>query len=247
MTLRVLRRGCIPLSLLWFGMSATACGARQTTSKIPPRPQTQTKPTESDIAALRQRAEQGNPLAQYNLGISYYQGQGVIQDTVQALFWFRKAADQGQADAQWELGALYGKGDGVPQDFAQAVAWFRKAAEQGNADAQHDLGISYNHGQGVPQDFAQAAAWFRKAADQGQARAMALLGAMYGIGQGVPQDYVASHKWLNLAAARTTADKQKEYMDARDAIAESMTPQQLAEAQKRASDWLAEFQKRVKK
>jgi hypothetical protein len=63
----------------------------------------------------------------------------------------------------------------------------------------------------------------------------------------VPQDYVEAHKWCNLAAARASAEIQKACADARDALAKQMTPQQLAEAQKRASEWLAAFEKRVTK
>ena len=99
-------------------------------------------------------------------------------------------------------------------------------------------------GQGVPQDAAQAVAWFRKAADQGYAGAQNNLGVMHGTGQGVPQDYVEAHKWRNLAAARATGEAQEEFAEGRDALAKKMTPAQIAEAQKRASAWMAEFEKR---
>ena len=86
--------------------------------------------------------------------------------------------------------------------------------------------------------------WFRQAADQGAADAQYNLGVMYGNGQGVPQDDVEAHKWSNLAASRVTGDEQKEYAEARDLLAKLMTPAQLAEAQKRAADWQAAFEKR---
>jgi TPR repeat protein len=40
--------------------------------------------------------------------------QGVMQDYVEAVKWFRKAADQGNADAQAALGGIYGAGQGCP-------------------------------------------------------------------------------------------------------------------------------------
>ena len=156
----------------------------------------------------------------------------------------RVKANAGDAGAQNYLGFAYFNGQGVPQDYAQAAAWFRKAAEQGDADAQFNLGMMYYNGQGVPQDDAQAAAWYRKAADQGYANAQFNLGVMYRNGQGVPQDYVESHKWRNLAASRASAEKQKQYAETRDAMATLMTPAQLADAQQRASAWLAAFEKR---
>ena len=84
-------------------------------------------------------------------------------------------------------------------------------------------------------------AWYSKAADQGEAIAQYNLGRSYYRGQGVLQDYVEAHKWVNLAASRVTGDEQKEYAGARDALAKQMTPAQLAEAQQRASEWLAAF------
>ena len=70
---------------------------------------------------------------------------------------------------------------------------------------------------------------------------------MYRNGQGVPQDYVETQKWFNLVASRATDDHQKQYVETRDALAEQMTPAQLAEAQKRAADWQAAFEKRQAK
>ncbi len=153
-------------------------------------------------------------------------------------------ANAGDADAQYNLGSAYDLGQGVPQDNAQAAAWYRKAAEQGHAAAQYNLGASYYIGQGVPQDYAQAVAWYRKAAEQGHADAQFNLGAMYGIGEGVPEDYVEAHKWLNLGASRASAEKQKQFAETRDGVAELMTPAQLAEAEKLANEWMAAFEKR---
>ncbi len=53
-----------------------------------------------------------------------------------------------------------------------------------------------------------------------------------------------AHKWRSLAASGVTGDTQKEVAEARDALAKQMTPAQLAEAEKRAADWQAAFEKR---
>ena len=96
----------------------------------------------------------------------------------------------------------------------------------------------------VPQDDAQAVAWYHKAADQGLAAAQVNLGVMYQEGEGVPQDDVEAHKWGSLAASRVTGDQQNGYAQTRDALAKQMTPEQLAEAQKRVADWQAAFEGR---
>ena len=121
-------------------------------------------------AALREwrpLAEQGDALAQYNLGMLYRKGRGVPQDDVQARQWYAKAAAQGQAKAQFNLGTLYFNGEGVPKDYPQALRWFRLAADQGEAVAQTKIAIMYDEGQGVSQDIVQAYKWYSLAATNG--------------------------------------------------------------------------------
>ena len=55
--------------------------------------------------------------AQYNLGVRYENGLGVIQDYKNAATWYRLAAEQGHANAQYNLGAMYTNGQGVLQDY----------------------------------------------------------------------------------------------------------------------------------
>jgi TPR repeat protein len=107
-----------------------------------------------NATTLRYRlaADQGDVVAQFNLGAMYDNGHGAPQDNAEALKWSRKAADQGNAGAQTSLGALYYKGQGVPRTYAEAMKWFRLAADQGDAQAQFNLGVMYEDGQGVPQD-----------------------------------------------------------------------------------------------
>jgi hypothetical protein len=92
---------------------------------------------------LEALAEQGHAEDKYNLGVCYYQGQGVPQDYAKAVEWYSKAAAQGYAPAQCNLGFCYSRGQGVPQDNAKAAEWYRKAAEQGHALAQCNLGVCY--------------------------------------------------------------------------------------------------------
>ncbi len=152
------------------------------------------------LAETRANAEQGDEEAQFNLGVMYAGGQGVPQDSKQAVAWYRKAAEQGYAEAQFCLGEMYHRGLGVPQDYAQAAAWYRKAAEQGYAGAQHGLAFAYSQGLGVPQDYAQAAAWYSKAAEQGYPKAQLGLGLMYEEGKGVTQDYNQAIYWYRKSA-----------------------------------------------
>jgi len=144
-------------------------------------PARQTKAQKSPATTFGQisaAAESGDAVAQYNLGVMYFNGQDVAQSDVQAAAWFRKAADRGNAKAQYKLGLMCANGHGVAQDDAQAVVWYRKAADQGHAYAQYVLGTKYATGRGVAQDAAQAAVWYRKAADLGHTGAQEVLRKM---------------------------------------------------------------------
>ncbi len=124
-------------------------------------------------------------------------------------------------------------------DYATAFKEWRPLAEQGDATAQYSLGTMYRHGQGVPQDDAQARGWYLKAAEQGYVFAQAALGLIYQHGQGVLQDYVQAHMWFNLTAAQGY----KYALELRSIIAKHMTPEQIAEAQRLAREWMTQHQK----
>ena len=109
--------------------------------------------------------------ARFSLGPLYDNGDGVPEDDVEAVRWYRLAAEQGLDVAQYSLGVMYANGTGVPEDDAEAVRWYRLAAEQGYDVAQYTLGVRYSEGDGVPEDDREAVRWFRLAAEQGDADA----------------------------------------------------------------------------
>ena len=80
-------------------------------------------------------AEQGYAEAQYNLGVMYGYGRGVVQNYKEAVKWYRLAAEQGFADAQFNLGVMYCSGQGVLEDSIQAYAWLNIAGANGDKDA----------------------------------------------------------------------------------------------------------------
>ena len=51
-------------------------------------------------------AEQGDAMAQFNLGQCYTNGTGVEKDEQKAVEWYKKAAEQGHAGAQFNLDTL---------------------------------------------------------------------------------------------------------------------------------------------
>ncbi len=125
-----------------------------------------------EIDALRVRAEAGNAVAQCNLALRYDTGDGVQQDDVEAVRWYRLAADQGYARAQHNLGVMYGTGAGVPQDDVLAHMW----PCQPSAVAMRSTGWSTQFRFGPPSSVREALigtlregtadAWFKKTVKQ---------------------------------------------------------------------------------
>jgi TPR repeat protein len=113
----------------------------------------------------------------------------------------------------------------VKQDSVEAMRWFQKAGHE--PTAEFGIGNLYFLGHGVTRDYAEALEWFQKAADQGLSQSQDHLAVMYFLGNGVPQDYVQAYMWATIAAdAKGQA-----------AIGSKLTPDQIAEAKRRASQW----------
>lgn len=81
-------------------------------------------------------AHDGEPRAQYDLGLMYDQGQGVQQSDAKAMDWYERAAQQGEPRAQYNLGLMYLNGQGVPPDVVKAYYWISLSANRGNARAR---------------------------------------------------------------------------------------------------------------
>jgi len=145
-----------------------------------------TQSRDSKLIDLSERAEQGDPVSQFNLGFAYQTGDEVPKNPTKAADWYRKAADQGNLGAQFMLGFMYRTGEGVKIDYAEALRWYQKAAEAGDGASQSELGAMYENGLGVPVDYRQAAHWYTKAVDRGWGYSN--LGSLYQHGRGVMQD-----------------------------------------------------------
>jgi len=78
--------------------------------------------------------------ARFNLGMAYYNGDGVQQDGEKAVQWLQVAERQNFAEAQYILGVMTAEGTyGVPKNIAKASTLLRKAAEQEHKLAQKYL------------------------------------------------------------------------------------------------------------
>ena len=140
---------------------------------------------------LKQRAKQGDPLAQLTLGNMYKKGTGVSKNLKKAHKWIKKAAEQGLAHAQLTLGL----NKSIEND-TEAWRWMKKAAEQGLPQAQFTLGFIYY----AEKNYEEAYKWIKKAAEQGIPQAQLLLGHIHQRGQSVPKNYIEAYELIQKAA-----------------------------------------------
>ena len=89
------------------------------------------------------------------------------------------------------------------------------------------LGCLYEDGQGMAQDYEEAVKWYSLAAEQGDAMAQCNLGHLYADEQTGNQNFIKAHKWFNIAGTKE-----------REAMEKLMNPNQIAEAQKLAKEWV---------
>jgi hypothetical protein len=120
----------------------------------------------------RKAADQGEMMAEYALGDTYFSGDGVPIDYAEAKKWYLKAAEQGHGPSQLRLGFLFAEKHFTGQvDYVQAEKWFYKAAMQDAGDARFRLGNFYLNTLRPP-DRARGLAWLRIAAKGGHNVAM---------------------------------------------------------------------------
>ena len=190
--------------------------------------------------AIQRLAHQGNPKAEFELGLMYYQGT-IEKDYSKAMHWLTKAANHGHTDAMSVLAEMYQKGRGVPINESKAVKLDRQAAQLGKVFSQNTMGVRYAKGRGVPIDLSKSALWFERSAEQGYRRAQLNIGISYRDGQGVDRNLVVALKWFLIANQwRPGAD----YSDMADAaklaanLKLAMTSPQIEEAERLKSEWV---------
>ena len=115
------------------------------------------------------------------------------------------------------------------KDYEAALRELRSSRDP---RSHYFLGTMYEEGEGVLQDYKEAVKWYTKGAEHGDADAQTNLGVMYVQGRGVLQDNVYAHMWWNIASSKGSEIARKN----RDMVAEKMTSEQIAEAQRLARE-----------
>jgi TPR repeat protein len=196
------------------------------------------------VELFRRAADHDNSEAQNVMGWFYAQGDSVKQDYGQALNYFRAASRQGFPTALLNLGVMYEMGWGVQPDLTEASNWYQKAADRQHTAAMINLGSLAVRG--PKRDYEEALHWFLEAAERGDASGQFFVANLYAQHL-IRPDKIDAYKWASLAldTYRDKGDKSASSgryfypTDPLPAMANDMTPDQLAEAQKNIALWKA--------
>ncbi len=116
-----------------------------------------------------EKADEGDPIYQNNVGYSYLYGLGGFpKDLDKAIKYLNMAAEQEQVNAMTTVGWFYFTGEfGAPVDNEQAIYWNQRASDLGFTIASYNLGFFYYSGlAGLDQDLVQAKKYWLLSASQ---------------------------------------------------------------------------------
>lgn len=97
------------------------------------------KTAQINFDLLCKAVEREDAEAQFALGVCCENGQGIIEDRIEAVSWYHRAAEQGHGEAQCKLVICYINGVDVVKDRQQAKQWYEKVSAQDNEQAKNSL------------------------------------------------------------------------------------------------------------
>ena len=156
--------------------------------------------TDTEQKQLKIKADQGDVIAQYNLGLHLQYATGVVHDLEEAVKYYRMAADQNYPPALRALGLCYEYGNGVEKDPEEAVRLYQIAADLNYPDAINSLGWCYETGIGTEKNIDKAVSLYTQAAQLGEPYAQQNLALCYEYSKGVNQDWAAAAYWYRRSA-----------------------------------------------
>ncbi len=164
-------------------------------------------------------------------GLDIYQ-RGHYQKAIK--YWI-KAAASGDAGSAYRLSEEYFDAKVVKRDLKLALKYLHQAADKGDPRALTDLASLYDNGIGVKENRKRAAKLYLRAAKLGIPAAMFNIASMLETGEGITQNEIEAYKFYLLSKDLGFAPFANKALAV---MASNMTPEQLAEAEKRANNFV---------
>ncbi|XP_034398783.1 death ligand signal enhancer isoform X3 [Cyclopterus lumpus] len=145
-------------------------------------------------------AEQGYSKAQFNTGVCYEKGRGVVKDKETALYYYWQAAVAGHKQAQYRYAKLLltNRGHQSLEELNAAIDFLEQAAAAGISKAQVCLASVYT--QEPVRDGSRSVKYLKMAAESGDDTALLFLGQCFERGFGVQQNQRTAIEYYKRAA-----------------------------------------------
>ena len=127
------------------------------------------------VKELEALSELGSSMAPLYLGWAFQNGDGVLQNEVQAEHWLRLSLDRGEMLASYYLGHLYTK----LGRYEEANAVFEKGSNLGYSPSTYCLAMNILEGKPVPKNADRAKRLLEIASGQGHVFALRSLASLY--------------------------------------------------------------------
>ncbi len=178
------------------------------------------------VKMFQQSAANGNPDAQWELGLLYEYGNHVDKDEQKAFELYSKSADSGSPIGTYLVAHCYQHGISVTEDrsmsdklYAQSMDGLMALAPQEDKYVLNFIGSAYQWGDGVKADRKKAFEYYLISAHKGNPETQYKVGTFYERGQGVPRDRQAAIEWYGKSAAQG-------YQQGIDALASAVKSQE---------------------
>ncbi len=173
------------------------------------------------------------------LAYSEEEGQDMFQRGLyeEAILHWKKAAKAGDAGAAYRLSVEYSNANVVKRDMQLALDYLEASVDGNDPRGLQDMGSLYDEGIfGYEQDPEKAAQFYLRAAAMGNSASMFNAAAILELGEaGVAQDRVEAYKYYVLSR---DAGFYPLAVEALKDISAVMTPEEIAEAEIRAEQFL---------
>ncbi|WP_445004876.1 tetratricopeptide repeat protein [Halomonas mongoliensis] len=187
---------------------------------------------------LEKAADQGAAEAYSELARIYRSGMGVEKDASKYEEYLAEAGERGMRSRKLELLDLYRDGDpelNIEPDEDKYIYWLQVTAEDGLTISMENLAVRYRQGRGVERDLEKSFEWIMRAVELDELSAQRMAGEYYQKGMVVEQDLVKAYMMYDLGGGPG--------IEAKQAVAERMTEEQIEEAIARSWQWQLEHGK----
>lgn len=166
---------------------------------------------------FQKAADNGHPVAAYEIGRAHLYGEGKEEDGDKAYRYMKMAAEAGHDEARYLLAGMVSSGIGVEADRARALEMYKELALEGHPEANVYIGVSYFNGEpGIyERDEKEARKWFERAAELGDVNGMVFAARSYANTRRLHRDYVKAYYWYTKAAQQ---GDQEAYEDLEDLV-----------------------------